>query len=64
LRRAAHTLKGSVHLFASDAAVEAAGRLEEIGSAEEFAKAADALAALEVAVGQLVPALRARVVGA
>ena len=64
LRRAAHTLKGSVHLFASDAAVEAAGRLEEIGSAEEFAKAADALTALEVAVGQLVPALRARVVGA
>ena len=61
LRRAAHTLKGSAHVFGAEAAVEAAHRLEEIGREEAFADAEDALALLEDEVARLLPALRERV---
>ena len=67
LRRAAHTLKGSAHVFGAAAAAEAAHRLEEIGRegfdgelsrTEAFADAEEALALLEDEVARLLPALR------
>ena len=61
LRRAAHTLKGSAHVFGAAEAVEAAHRLEEIGREEAFADAEEALALLEDEVARLLPALRERV---
>ena len=61
LRRAAHTLKGSAHVFGAAAAAEAAHRLEEIGREEAFADAEEALALLEDEVARLLPALRERV---
>ena len=70
LRRAAHTLKGSAHVFGAAAAAEAAHRLEEIGRegfdgelsrTEAFADAEEALALLEDEVARLLPALRERV---
>ena len=61
LRRAAHTLKGSAHVFGAEEAAEAAHRLEEIGREEAFADAAEALALLEDEVARLLPALRARI---
>ena len=61
LRRAAHTLKGSAHVFGAAAAAEAAHRLEEIGREEAFVDAEDALALLEDEVARLLPALRERV---
>ena len=61
LRRAAHTLKGSAHVFGAEEAAEAAHRLEEIGREEAFADAEEALALLEDGVARLLPALRERV---
>ena len=61
LRRAAHTLKGSAHVFGAEAAADAAHRLEEIGRKEAFADAEEALALLEDEVARLLPALRERV---
>ena len=61
LRRAAHTLKGSAHVFGAKGAAEAAYRLEEIGREEAFADAAEALALLEDEVARLLPALRERI---
>ena len=61
LRRAAHTLKGSAHVFGAAEAAEAAHRLEEIGREEAFANAEEALALLEDEVARLLPALRERV---
>lgn len=61
LRRAAHTLKGSAHVFGAEEAAEAAHRLEEIGREAAFADAAKALALLEDEVARLLPALRARI---
>ena len=61
LRRAAHTLKGSAHVFGAEEAAEAAHRLEEIGRESAFADAAEALALLEDEVARLLPALRARI---
>ncbi len=61
LRRAAHTLKGSAHVFGAGEAAEAAQRLEEIGREAAFADAAEALSLLEDEVARLLPALRARV---
>ena len=63
LRRAAHTLKGSAHVFGAAAAAEAAHRLEEIGREEAFADAEEALALLEDEVTRLLPALRTRIYG-
>ena len=61
LRRAAHTLKGSAHVFGAEATAEAAHRLEEIGREEAFADAGEALALLEDEVARLLPALRERI---
>ena len=61
LRRAAHTLKGSAHVFGAETAADAAHRLEEIGREEAFADAEEALALLEDEVARLLPALRERV---
>jgi HPt (histidine-containing phosphotransfer) domain-containing protein len=61
LRRAAHTLKGSAHVFGAAAAAEAAHRLEEIGREEAFADAGEALALLDDEVARLLPALRERI---
>lgn len=61
LRRAAHTLKGSAHVFAAEATAEAAHRLEEIGREGALADAGEALALLENEVARLLPALRGRV---
>ncbi len=61
LRRAAHTLKGSAHVFGADAVAESSHRLEEIGREEAFADAEEALALLEDEVARLLPALRERV---
>ena len=61
LRRAAHTLKGSAHVFGAEATAEAAHRLEEIGREAAFADAGEALALLEDEVARLLPALRERV---
>ncbi len=61
LRRAAHTLKGSAHVFGAEEAADAAHRLEEIGREEAFADAEEALALLEDEVARLLPALRERI---
>ena len=61
LRRAAHTLKGSAHVFGASASAEAAHRLEEIGREGTFAGAEEALALLEDEVARLLPALREQV---
>ena len=70
LRRAAHTLKGSAHVFGAEEVAEAAHRLEEIGRegfdgelsrTEAFADAEEALVLLEDEVARLLPALRERV---
>jgi len=61
LRRAAHTLKGSAHVFGAEEVADAAHRLEEIGREEAFADAEEALALLEDEVARLLPALRERV---
>ncbi len=61
LRRAAHTLKGSAHVFGAEEVAAAAHRLEEIGREEAFAGAEESLALLEDEVARLLPALRERV---
>ena len=63
LRRAAHTLKGSAHVFGAEEVAEAAHRLEEIGREEAFADAEEALALLEDEVARLLPALRTKIHG-
>ena len=63
LRRAAHTLKGSAHVFGAAAAAEAAHRLEEIGREEAFVDAEEALELLEDEVARLLPALRTKIHG-
>ena len=63
LRRVAHTLKGSAHVFGAEGAAAAAFRLEEMGQAGVFAGAVEALALLEVQVGRLVPAVREKLAG-
>ena len=63
LRRAAHTLKGSAHVFGAGETAEAAHRLEEIGREEAFADAGEALALLEDEVARLLPALRTKIYG-
>ena len=70
LRRAAHTLKGSAHVFGAEEVAAAAHRLEEIGRegfdgelsrTEALADAEEALALLEDEMARLLPALRERV---
>jgi two-component system, sensor histidine kinase and response regulator len=55
----AHTLKGSLTIFAAKDAAEAALRLETLGRAGELASAGEALAALVEAVERLRPVLAA-----
>lgn len=57
LRRAAHTLKGSAAVFLANSTVEAALRLENMAREGDLADANEALAALERAADDLLPAL-------
>jgi CheY-like chemotaxis protein/HPt (histidine-containing phosphotransfer) domain-containing protein len=57
LRRAVHTLRGSVANFAAGPAVEAARRLEAMGEANDLGGAAEAYRALEREVRRLEQAL-------
>jgi HPt (histidine-containing phosphotransfer) domain-containing protein len=57
LKRAAHSLKGSMSTFAAREATEAALRLEEIARAGELVEAEDAYALLVAQVERLKQAL-------
>ena len=57
LKRAAHTLKGTVACLAARSAVQAAQRLETIGAAGDLAGAEEAWKALEEEMERLRPAL-------
>jgi len=59
LRRAAHSLKGSVSYFVAASVVEAARNLEGIGASGDLSGAAAAWQALEQEVGRLLGALAA-----
>jgi signal transduction histidine kinase/DNA-binding response OmpR family regulator len=59
LTAAAHTLKGAAATVAATAIAEAAHRLEELGRAEDLARARRALARLEQTVTDLLAELRA-----
>ena len=61
LRRAAHTLKGSAHIFGADGVAVAAGKLEEIAQGRGIVGAEEVLGGLAAEVERLVPALRERV---
>lgn len=63
LHRAAHSLKGSAHIFAAPAATEAALRLEVMGAEGNFKDAADGWAILQFEINGLLAALKARVGG-
>lgn len=58
LRRAAHTLKGSAAVFLANSTVEAALRLEIMAREGNLEDANEALAALERAADELLPALK------
>ncbi|CAN7580281.1 Hpt domain-containing protein [Phenylobacterium sp. LjRoot219] len=57
LQRAAHTLKGSVRIFAMAPAVEAARRLEEMGAAGDLSDADADWNALRLEIDRLTAAL-------
>ena len=57
LRRAAHTIKGSVDCFGARPTVAAAQRLENMGRDAQFEGAEEAWIALEREVERLIPAL-------
>jgi two-component system sensor histidine kinase/response regulator len=57
LRRAAHTLKGSVGVFGAHAAREAAERVEQLAAKGELGSAAEAVAQLEAELQRLKPTL-------
>jgi PAS domain S-box-containing protein len=59
LKLVAHTIKGAISNFAAPAAKEAAQRLETMGQRSNFSDAAEALAALELELDRLRPALSA-----
>jgi HPt (histidine-containing phosphotransfer) domain-containing protein len=59
LRRAAHTLKGSAACFGARAVTDAAQHLELLGRDANFADAVPACAALEAAIGGMLPVLMA-----
>jgi two-component system, sensor histidine kinase and response regulator len=59
VRRAAHTLKGAVDSVGGSSAYEAAFRLERMGAEGRLGGAAEAIAALEIEIHRLVPALAA-----
>ncbi len=57
LRRAAHTLKGSVAVFGANAARQAAWRLETIGRDGNMNQAEEAWSSMEAEIERLKPAL-------
>lgn len=57
LQLAAHTLKGSVRIFAMEPAVEAARRLEEMGASGDLSDAGDGWSALKLEIDRLTAAL-------
>jgi HPt (histidine-containing phosphotransfer) domain-containing protein len=57
LQRAAHSLKGSVRIFAMPTATEAARRLEVIGAKGDLSRADDAWTALRLEIDRLTAAL-------
>jgi PAS domain S-box-containing protein len=57
VQRAAHALKGAVANFGAKTASEAAQRLEVMGRDQDLGRAAEAYAALEMALERLRPAL-------
>ena len=59
LRRAAHTLKGSMAVFGADAVHEAAWGLEQAGRDGDWGAAGPGLAALESRLGRFLPAMAA-----
>ena len=61
LQLAAHTLKGSVRIFAMAAAVQAARRLEEVGASGDLSDADDGWSALRQEVDRLTAALADRI---
>lgn len=63
LQRAAHSLKGSAHIFAASAAADAAFRLEVMGAEGNFKDAADGWAILQFEIDGLFAALKERVSG-
>ena len=62
LRRAAHTLKGSAAVFHAEPAMEAALRLETMARDGDLEDVDKALAALERAADELLPALKEKAV--
>ena len=64
LERAAHSLKGSVANFGSDAAYQAALDLEQIGRSRNLEGVADALAHLIAVMSYVCPELEALSAGA
>ena len=64
LERAAHSLKGSVANFGSDAAYQAALDLEQIGRSKKLENAAEAYAHLTEVMSQVCPELEALSTGA
>lgn len=63
LQRAAHSLKGSAHIFAASAATDAALRLEAMGAEGNFKDAADGWSILRFEIDGLLAALKERVGG-
>ena len=59
LRRAAHTLKGSIANFGAKSVVEKAQTLEMIGSSGNLSGAEEGLRALRSLMGEVVPELQA-----
>jgi two-component system, sensor histidine kinase and response regulator len=57
LERAAHSLKGSLSNFGSDAAYQASFELEQIGRSKNLDRAVAALANLEAVMHQIRPEL-------
>jgi HPt (histidine-containing phosphotransfer) domain-containing protein len=57
LRRAAHSVKGSVGYVAAGPAAEAAQRLEQLATAGDLTGVGEAVARLEGAIHRLTPAL-------
>jgi two-component system, sensor histidine kinase and response regulator len=64
LERAAHSLKGSLSNFGSDAAYQASFDLEQIGRSKSLDRAAAALAQLELVMQQVGPELESLSAGA
>ena len=58
LRRAAHTLKGSAAVFLANSTVEAALRVETMARKGDLENVNEAMAALERAADELLPALK------